>query len=88
MSELVRIIDNEPLVSTLDIWEPLEVTHKAIIQLIRKYESEFSETRPIAFEMLMGKRGGVPGIEWKDNHPRRPDAFSIGITADVGDIAH
>lgn len=38
----------------------MNVTHKAIIQLVRKYEKEFSETRPMAFEMLMGKRGGVP----------------------------
>ena len=60
MNELVKIIDNEPLVSTLDIWEPLEVAHRAIIQLIRKYEKEFSETRLLTFEMSIKKRQGAP----------------------------
>ena len=34
-TELVKLIDNEPKVSTLDMWEDLKVEHNAIIKLIR-----------------------------------------------------
>jgi len=30
------------------------------MKLIRKYEKEFSETRPLGFEILIEKRRGVP----------------------------
>jgi len=58
MKNLVKLENNVPVVSTLDIWEGLEVKHKAIIDLIRKYEQMFSELGTLAFELQ--KSGGRP----------------------------
>jgi phage regulator Rha-like protein len=58
MKDIVRLEKNIPVVSTLDMWEGLDVKHKAIIDLIRKYESMFSELGTLAFQKL--KSGGRP----------------------------
>ena len=50
MNDLVKIVDNTPLVSTLDIWEPLKVEHPYIVNLIQKYETDFQDIRVFRFE--------------------------------------
>jgi len=57
--ELVKIINDVPLVSTLDMWENLEVQHKALIGMIRKNEKEFQEIRLLTFQKSKGT-GGRP----------------------------
>lgn len=57
-NSIVKIIDNEPVVSTLDLYENLGVEHSAIIKLIRKYEKEFNQIRTLGFEIH--KSGGRP----------------------------
>jgi len=55
---LVKTVDNIPVVSTLDMCGPLGVEHKALIDLVRKYENQFQEIRLITFEKrLMGTKG-------------------------------
>ena len=58
MTDLVKIVKDVPVVSTLDIWKELGVEHSAIIKMVRKYESEFLEIRTFGFEIL--KSGGRP----------------------------
>lgn len=58
MKELVKIVKDVPLVSTLDMWESLNVEHGAIIKMIRKYESKFQSIRTFGFEIQ--KSGGRP----------------------------
>ena len=59
MKELVKVVDSVPLVSTLNMWEHLNVEHRALMDLIRKYELEFQEIR--TFHFLKGKSmGGRP----------------------------
>lgn len=50
MNDLVKIIKSIPVVSTLDMWKDLGVEHKALMDLLRKYESEFQEFRLFTFE--------------------------------------
>jgi phage regulator Rha-like protein len=57
---LVKIVGDVPVVSTLDMWGPLEVEHNALLKMIRKYENKFSEIRPLGFQIRVGKRGGTP----------------------------
>lgn len=59
MTDLVKIVKDVPVVSTLDMWKGLQVEHNALIQNIRKSESYFQEIRP--FEFLKSKStGGRP----------------------------
>lgn len=60
LAVLVKSVDNVPVVSTLDMCGPLGVEHKAIIQLVKKYETQLKEIRPVTFEMRVGTRGGTP----------------------------
>jgi phage regulator Rha-like protein len=46
------------MVSTLDIWQGLGVEHKAILELIKKYEDAFQGIRTFTFETR--KSGGRP----------------------------
>lgn len=57
-NEIVKIIDNEPVVSTLDIFKDLGVDHKAIITLLKKYNNEFNQIKTLEFQIL--KSGGRP----------------------------
>ena len=50
MNELVKIIDDEPMVSTLDMFTGLGVQHSAIMKLIKKYEKEFQSFKTFGFE--------------------------------------
>jgi phage regulator Rha-like protein len=59
MTDLVKSVKGVLLVSTLDMWEPLKVHHKAIMDLVTKYETEFQSIRP--FDFLKAKStGGRP----------------------------
>ena len=59
MNELVQIIKDVPVVSTLDMWKGLNVEHNAIMQLIKKYEKDFQDIR--TFQFLKSKStGGRP----------------------------
>lgn len=55
MNEIVKIVENIPLVSTLDMWEGLGVEHHAVMQLIKKYELKFQKIRTFAFQMQKTK---------------------------------
>jgi phage regulator Rha-like protein len=59
MNDLVKIIHDVPVVSTLDMWESLEVKHKALMDMIRKNENEFQEIRLFTFQKSKGT-GGRP----------------------------
>jgi phage regulator Rha-like protein len=58
MNELVKIVKNVPVVSTLDMWESLGVEHSALIRMIRKYDPKFQKIRTFGFEIQ--KSGGRP----------------------------
>ena len=58
MNELVKIVKDVPLVSTLDMWEGLGVEHAALILMIRRNESDFQEIR--AFDFESRKTAGRP----------------------------
>ena len=55
MTELVKIVDSVPVVSTLDMWEELEVEHNAILKLVRRYENKFQEIRTFGFQIQKSK---------------------------------
>jgi len=54
----IKTVDNVLVVSTLDMCGGLEVEHKAILQLVKKYETDFQDIRTFTFQML--KSGGRP----------------------------
>jgi phage regulator Rha-like protein len=58
MNDLVKLENGVPLVSTLEMFKPLQVEHEAILKMIRKYESMFQEIRTFGFESQ--KSGGRP----------------------------
>lgn len=58
MDNMVMLTRGIPMVSTLDLWQGLEVEHKALLELIKKYEPDFQEIRTFAFETQ--KSGGRP----------------------------
>lgn len=58
MSDLVKLIDNVPLASTIDIAEGMRLEHRAVLFLVQKYESEFQEIR--TFAAALRKSGGRP----------------------------
>jgi phage regulator Rha-like protein len=51
MSELVLLHHNEPMTTSLAIAEGVEMEHKSVIQLIRKYVSSLQEFGRVAFEI-------------------------------------
>lgn len=59
MTALVTIVKGVPLISTLDMWEPLGVHHKAIMDLVVKYETEFQSIRTFDFSKAKST-GGRP----------------------------
>jgi len=58
MSEIVKLDKGVPLVSTLDMWDPLQVEHVAILKMVKKYEPMFQQIRTFGFEIR--KSGGRP----------------------------
>lgn len=50
--ELLTITaDGTPVIDTVTIAEGVNVEHKAVIQLVRKYESDFNAFGRVTFEM-------------------------------------
>lgn len=58
MGDLVMIVEDVPVVSTLDMWEGLGVEHSAILKMVRKYEAKFQAIRTFGFEIR--KTSGRP----------------------------
>lgn len=58
MTDLVRIVKDVPVVSTLDMWRGLSVEHAAIMKLVRKYEARFQAILSFGFEIQ--KTAGRP----------------------------
>lgn len=61
MKNLVDIVNNKPLASSLVIADGMGVSHKSVIQLVRKYLPELRSFGLMEFEMrprLEGKHGG------------------------------
>lgn len=57
-ADLVLLHHNEPMTTSLAIAEGTQNTHKAVIQLVRKYVDDLQEFGTLAFEMR--KSGGMP----------------------------
>jgi len=64
MSALVSLHHNEPMTTSLAISEGVELTHKTVIQLVRKYVDDLSEWGGVAFEMLPFDTEG--GKQWRE----------------------
>lgn len=58
MTCVVELRKEEPVVTSLTISAGVGITHKAVVQLIRQYETELSDFGTLAFEMR--KSGGRP----------------------------
>ena len=58
MPELVKVVNGVPLVSTLDMWEGLQVKHVSLVLLLQRYESKFQKIRQ--FTVHQQKSAGRP----------------------------
>jgi len=58
MGDLVKLDKKEPITTTLIIADGMKVKHKAILQLVKKYENRFQSIKTFTFEMR--KSGGRP----------------------------
>lgn len=56
MSDLVLLHHNEPMTTSLAIADGVELEHKTVIQLVRKYLEDLQKFGPCAFEMRMVER--------------------------------
>lgn len=57
MSDLVIIENNQTFTTSLAIAEGMNVEHRAILQLIRKYQDDFEDENLIAFQMRPRSEG-------------------------------
>lgn len=57
MSELVLLHHNEPMTTSEAIAEGVDLAHKTVIQLVRKYVSDLSEWGEVAFQMRLNHQG-------------------------------
>lgn len=64
MSDLVTLHHNEPMTTSLAIAEGVELQHKNVIELIRKYAEDLSEFGGVAFETRPFDTDG--GMQWRD----------------------
>lgn len=66
MSELVLLHHNEPMTTSEAIAEGVELAHKTVIQLVRKYVEDLQTFGPLAFEMRVAPRpqGGGEATEF------------------------
>jgi len=48
------------VVSTLDMWQTLEVRRHALMELIHKYEDDFKEFGTLSFQFKKGRSAGRP----------------------------
>ena len=62
MGELVKIVGNEPVTSTLVISKGMKLEHRAVMQLVDKYEERLKKRGVLTFEMSkpLGEKGGRP----------------------------
>lgn len=51
---LVEMFNNQPMTTSLAIADGIEMSHKQVIAMVRKYINELSEFNPIGFEIRMG----------------------------------
>ena len=58
MNDLIKIINDVPVISTVEIAKGFEVEHFAVLRLVKKYESEFQGIR--TFDFKSQKSGGRP----------------------------
>lgn len=56
MNEIVRIINNQAVTTTLTIAEGVGRPHHGVIQLVRQHQADFEEFGPVAFEMRLGEK--------------------------------
>lgn len=61
MSEIVTLHNNEPMTTSLAIAEGVDLEHKSVIQLIRKYLGDLQEFGSLAFEMRVMRKDGRGG---------------------------
>lgn len=64
MSELVLLHHNEPMTTSETIAEGVELAHKTVIQLVRKYISDLSEWGEVAFQMRLNPQGSSTEVAW------------------------
>lgn len=59
MTGLVKVLEGVPVISTLDVCKGFEVKHRAVMELIHKYNTEFQSIR--SFPVLTVKTSGAAG---------------------------
>jgi phage antirepressor YoqD-like protein len=66
MNDLIIVTNGNAHITTLSLAEGTENEHRAVIQLVRKYQSDLEEFGPLAFEMRMVNRnqGGGQSLEY------------------------
>ncbi len=55
VTNIVQIRDQQALTTSLIVAEHCELAHKQVIALVRKYQSDFEELGPLAFETRKGE---------------------------------
>ena len=78
---IVKLDKGIPLVSTLDICDPLGVKHAAIIKLVRKYSQQLVSIGTLGFEIR--KSGGRPIEFVKLNEPQVTFLVTLMKNSDV-----
>lgn len=68
MKNIVILKGREPVISSLDVSEGLGITHKAVVELIRRYDADLSEFGILTFETR--KSGGRPQTFYFLNEPQ------------------
>lgn len=64
MHEIVTLHHNEPMTTSLAIAEGVDLQHKNVLELVRKYAQELSEFGGVAFETRPFETDG--GKQWRD----------------------
>lgn len=57
MSELVLLHHNEPMTTSLAIADGVELEHKSVLQLLRKYLGDLQKLGEVAFQMRLNAQG-------------------------------
>lgn len=60
MKNLVTIQDKQVVTTSLAVADGCQLTHRTVIRLVRKYETDFQEFGTLNFESSVGARGGSP----------------------------
>ena len=55
-SSLVSIHNGKPFTATIEIAEGVDIQHKNVLALVRKFQIDFEELGPIAFETRKGEK--------------------------------